>query len=344
MVILATIVNMAKELGMHTLAEGVETQEQYDFLKRIGCEKLQGYLFGKPKPLEDFVKPDDFSFDNCEDIKYQQYFKCIGDINVLGSTPLRDKNMEVFNNLPIAIVELENDEISFLYANNAYNNFLHSVAISGMKEAAVRAHRIDIPEQKSSVDALKNAEKSPDSRSESDMIINGNVVNMKARFIVRTGDKAAFAIVPRNLSLSGEEKKLAENIQVAMAHVFTQYFRVDLYDEDGTVVNIFLNSSQLPIADREANAVKAVQMYSNMYLYPEDRERFRKFYDITTVRDRVKKTNSDFVVDYYHSALPGDNGRMQMYMILPFYYNNRWKFISCCRYADEINDEMKYGK
>ena len=46
------------------------------------------------------------------------------------------------------------------------------------------------------------------------------------------------------------------------------------------------------------------------------------------------------MVDYYHSAIPGDKGRMQMYMILPFYYKNRWKYISLCRYADEIKDDI----
>lgn len=47
-IILTSIVRMAKELGIHTLAEGVETKEQADFLRDIGCEKLQGYYFGKP--------------------------------------------------------------------------------------------------------------------------------------------------------------------------------------------------------------------------------------------------------------------------------------------------------
>jgi hypothetical protein len=125
-----------------------------------------------------------------------------------------------------------------------------------------------------------------------------------------------------------------------MSHVFNQYFRVDLYDEDGTVDNIFLNTDQLAVADYENNAVKAVEIYSNMYLYPEDRDRFRKFYDMTTVRDRIKEAGTEYVVDYYHSAIPGDQGRMQMYMILPYYYNNRWKFISLCRYADEIRDDI----
>lgn len=50
--ILKSIVNMAESIGMKTLAEGVETQEQADFLAEIGCERLQGYLFGKPMPLK----------------------------------------------------------------------------------------------------------------------------------------------------------------------------------------------------------------------------------------------------------------------------------------------------
>lgn len=48
--IVTSVVMMAKRLGMHTLAEGVETREQIDFLKKIGCEKMQGYFYGKPIP------------------------------------------------------------------------------------------------------------------------------------------------------------------------------------------------------------------------------------------------------------------------------------------------------
>ncbi len=337
-VILATIVNMAKELGMHTLAEGVETQEQYEFLRRIGCEKLQGYLFGKPKPMEDFVRPDDFSFENCEDIKYKKYYRCIGDINLLGNTPLRPKNMEVYNNLPIAIYEFENDVLSILYANRAYIEFLHSVGINSVEDAIKRCENKDLPELKTAIEAFKKAEKSSDMRSEADMTINGNVVNSKVRFIYRQDERAAFVLVPRNLSVSGDQQ-LADNISVAMAHLFNQYFRVDLYDENGTVVNIYLKGNQQAVADEDMDAVEAVRIYSDMYLYPEERERFRQFYYIPTVRERVKQSPQDYVVDYYHSALPGDEGRLQMYMILPFYYNNRWKYISCCRYADEISDE-----
>ena len=46
--ILQHIVALAKELGMVTLCEGVETREQFEFLASIGCDRAQGYFFGKP--------------------------------------------------------------------------------------------------------------------------------------------------------------------------------------------------------------------------------------------------------------------------------------------------------
>jgi diguanylate cyclase (GGDEF)-like protein len=47
------IVNLAHSLGMKVVAEGVETDEQLDFLKRHGCDEIQGYLFSPPLPVEE---------------------------------------------------------------------------------------------------------------------------------------------------------------------------------------------------------------------------------------------------------------------------------------------------
>jgi EAL domain-containing protein (putative c-di-GMP-specific phosphodiesterase class I) len=48
-----TIIEMSKRLGMELCAEGVETNDQYNFLKMHGCNMMQGYLFAKPMKLED---------------------------------------------------------------------------------------------------------------------------------------------------------------------------------------------------------------------------------------------------------------------------------------------------
>lgn len=53
-VIVQTIIGMAKNLGMEVIAEGVETELQRQFLEQHGCPVLQGYLFSKPIPIQEF--------------------------------------------------------------------------------------------------------------------------------------------------------------------------------------------------------------------------------------------------------------------------------------------------
>jgi diguanylate cyclase (GGDEF)-like protein len=53
--LIKTIVTLARTFRMGTVAEGVETQEQLDFLWQLGCEQSQGYLHSRPLPSDEFV-------------------------------------------------------------------------------------------------------------------------------------------------------------------------------------------------------------------------------------------------------------------------------------------------
>jgi EAL domain-containing protein (putative c-di-GMP-specific phosphodiesterase class I) len=50
------VLSIARALGMTVTAEGVETAIQKDFLKALGCDNAQGYLFGRPVPYADIVE------------------------------------------------------------------------------------------------------------------------------------------------------------------------------------------------------------------------------------------------------------------------------------------------
>ncbi len=52
--ILRNVMNMSGDLGIDSLTEGVETEEQYSLLREMGCMLFQGYHFAKPLPLEEF--------------------------------------------------------------------------------------------------------------------------------------------------------------------------------------------------------------------------------------------------------------------------------------------------
>jgi len=55
-VITRAIVGLARSFGLHITAEGVERQEQWDLLRKLGCSEIQGYVYAKPMPLNELVQ------------------------------------------------------------------------------------------------------------------------------------------------------------------------------------------------------------------------------------------------------------------------------------------------
>jgi len=54
--IVKSIIDMSKTLGIQTIAEGVERDDQLELLIQLGCDQVQGYLLGRPVPADDFAR------------------------------------------------------------------------------------------------------------------------------------------------------------------------------------------------------------------------------------------------------------------------------------------------
>jgi EAL domain-containing protein (putative c-di-GMP-specific phosphodiesterase class I) len=55
-VITQAIIALAHNLGLKVIAEGVENDAQLNFLRKQGCEQVQGYIFSKPLPAAEFAQ------------------------------------------------------------------------------------------------------------------------------------------------------------------------------------------------------------------------------------------------------------------------------------------------
>jgi EAL domain-containing protein (putative c-di-GMP-specific phosphodiesterase class I) len=51
-IIVSSVIRMAREMGITTLMEGIETEDQRDLLVNLGCDMLQGYLYSKPQSFD----------------------------------------------------------------------------------------------------------------------------------------------------------------------------------------------------------------------------------------------------------------------------------------------------
>lgn len=125
--IVSSIVDMAKKIGIRTLAEGVETEEQLEFLREIGCEKLQGYYIGKPAPyLESIMQCREKGFP-FEAAWKRRYNDDLGNVNLMGTSSFhsgKEQDGGEEEGFPLAIVERMGDRVEFLYVNPSFEREL----------------------------------------------------------------------------------------------------------------------------------------------------------------------------------------------------------------------------
>ncbi len=128
-IILTEMMRLAAALNVDTVCEGVETEGQVQFLKEIGCSKLQGYFFCKPIPfgeiLERYNKGSQIGF---EDPAASDYFDMVGRINLYDLDMLASQEegpfRHTFNTLPIGIIEVKGKTARFLRSNPSYREFI----------------------------------------------------------------------------------------------------------------------------------------------------------------------------------------------------------------------------
>ncbi len=128
-IVLTELMKMTTSLGLDTVCEGVETEDQVRFLQEIGCSKLQGFYFCRPIPYEQILERyrtgKQIGF---EDPKTSAYYETIGRINLYDLSVIAggegDSFQNTFNTLPMGIIEVKGDEARFVRSNPSYRTFL----------------------------------------------------------------------------------------------------------------------------------------------------------------------------------------------------------------------------
>lgn len=117
--VITSVIRMAKWLHLPSIVEGVETIEQVDFLKCIGCEYAQGFFYAKPMPIEEYE-----AFLEKENLKETGLFtnENTDIINEIWNTRSNTGIFFDMLDIPVAIYEYRNDKIELLRANIRYDN------------------------------------------------------------------------------------------------------------------------------------------------------------------------------------------------------------------------------
>lgn len=206
-IVISTVIRMAKDLGIHTLCEGVETQEQYDFLLALGCEKIQGFFVGHPEPL-DYALVDEAAKEHAgkniaadgsltDDESLSGYYEALGSVNVLSSEPFNEEVTE-WPDAAFCILEVSDGMVRFYYATPKYKEFLKDIKL--ITDTSIPLP--DVPESEFEKDSiyLELADRCQKSGKEEIKIVSvaDKVTSIHMKIIARTEDRIGYFVMVRS--------------------------------------------------------------------------------------------------------------------------------------------------
>ena len=263
--LLAAIVPMAKELGMHTLAEGVETTEQVAFLKSIGCEKLQGYYFGKPMPADEF-RIHCREHDLLPESRTEAYlFAQAGCIDITTKSP-------------VAIVLDDTASLRILQMNEAYARALRSIHTDGLEEVnrnlASPAYHLREKFQKFFQRAIASRQ------TESITYVDsGQYMRLNLHVIASLGTMRIYRTELYNITYDEEDcAQDTRRLDHILRTILQLYEGIYYIDRQNDVCEVI--TSPLPDerpGDRRDGTEEVSLAFAKSYIHPADRERYLAF-------------------------------------------------------------------
>ena len=308
-IIIATMVNMAKQLGMQTLIEGVETPEQFEFLRGIGCELVQGFLIGKPSSSAVNTRRIEAGELVIEPGALHGYYDRLGSINALSATPFEfpwDTGVykQAFADmLPLAVLEGGVDEYRFVTNNEAFVRMLDAANMGSMSDLALDITRATTKRGRIMQEALQAAATSGEVESV-DILEDRHHCMFRVRLISAHDTIRAFLVSVMDVSRFSDAGE-SNGLQMALRYLYAVYDEVNVVDvHDKTVSTLYRGNTFFPAIPKDTHVTAYAQEFAHSYLHPQDSARYLEFIDVRTVEERVTASERDYLVEAFRALQP----------------------------------------
>lgn len=323
--IVTAITVMAKKIGIQTLAEGVETQEQFDFLKYIGCEKAQGYFISHPLSPKDTMNYFLTAPEKLEGRAWKSYYRRLGSQNFMTGRSL-------------AIVEDDGRYYNFLYMNREYEEVLKSSGAPNMQTVYenVNSHSSPVYQMFSDLSDRCSMDAGVQELVYS---IRGNLVRLQIRRIAEHEDHVAFVTEITNLTDTemGRTRLKMDQIGRSLFGMYDTIFRVNLTTSEADIIQQgqFGYGMEKEIL-KSAKSIQEVIRIVSFKIHPADMEEFLRFTDVDTLKERVTRSGRIYMTDYFRTML--NNGAYVWKAHKIMYRSDLNMAVYCTYYAPVAED------
>jgi len=311
---LASLISMAKTLGIHTLTEGVETNEQREFLLDIGCEAQQGFYYARPISRETLIEQIDHKPGILEKKEDEAYWGQIGRLNFVNPNPLKEY-AERWKSSPadyvssydssIALIECGRENFTYIYATEGYKERLRELGFSSVDglENALTSHQRGhyyLVIQKLVMDALQQGTIQTVEYAYRDVYYR-----LSALFIARKEGRAMILMRLNTFDADQEVKTAKEMLDNSSALFFTYELIVMIYPESKKAKRVH-TASNIPAYEYEETIEKRFMKFCENYVDPADQERYLRFSNMATMAERIRNSPRQFIQGLFRMRLGKD--------------------------------------
>ena len=275
--IIKAIIRMAKEIGIHTLMEGVETREQAEFARSIGCELIQGYYYGRPMSFEELKQMYREKRWQVETPELRQYYGKLGSIDFLTDRPM-------------AVAEVAGNRFRYLFANEEYRNTIRAAGMESLRQTEVLVNAQAGPISKNIHSFLNDVIHTSGEKTLT-YTVNGRYMRLEASYLASHDKHHLLLLYLTNFTIQ-EDQNASDSLDWVNRNLLYLYQNVSLVDmENDTAVPLVMNSPYRKYFYQKRTGIQdVVQQYTRTMIHPEDQERFRLFNELHSMMERIRKS------------------------------------------------------
>ena len=298
--ILSSVVNMAKAIGIHTLAEGVETKEQITFLRTIGCEMLQGYYYSKPMSSEMYIEYLTTSDIIVEARSESDYWDTIGKVNFLSPDPFNEISSDDFpiddtsvlreSPTALALIEIDGKKVKFQYSNKAYIDEIKKLGYKNTDEMESAIANMPIVYFKNINEQVELSLKTG-KLIKKDHYANDIYFTYSTKCIAKTGNKYMLAASIKTFDPSRNANR---------EQMFEKYSRILIDHDNNRIITRLYSKIGFKNEYLTMPLDKARLLFAENEVIESERERFIKFTDFDFVKKHIEKSENSILQQPFH--------------------------------------------
>ena len=302
-IIMKELMKMATSIGVDTVCEGVETEEQVEFLRDIGCSKLQGFYFSKPVNFSDMVegfrKGICFGYEDREEL---DYYASIGRVDLSSLAVIASREMEdmqnVFDNIPMAVVEYQNGRLAFIRSNEEYRSFVYRVFGVDLSDSVREIQTIYLKEDAPFMRLIQNCRGSSASAFYDHPLMDGSVVHYFARRISSDPVRGRYAVAVAVLSVTdADEGTTYAEIARALASDYNNLYYIDLDTEEFIEYSSVAGKEEIAEERHGEHFFASARRDAKQVIYEEDLDSFLAVFNRENIIKQLNDTGA-FTLTY----------------------------------------------